>query len=65
MKFCIIMLMGLGLGCGGDKAPGATDSLCQASRPIIASRRDTTETLAQIRTNNRVLQRYCGKKKSG
>ena len=64
MKFCIIMLMGLGLGCGGDKGAPASDSLCQASKPIIASRKDTMETLAQIRTANRVLQRYC-KKKSG
>lgn len=66
MKFCILMVLGLGLGCGGDKgesikatAGGQGGEYCQVSETIIASRKDTPETLAQIRTANAIRRKLC------
>lgn len=62
MKFCIVMVMGLGLGCGnGDKAAPAVGEYCQVSETIIASRRDTPETLTQIRRENAKRRKLCNK----
>lgn len=39
----------------------AVSEFCAVSKPIIASRHDTPETLAQIRTANEKIRRICGK----
>jgi hypothetical protein len=44
--------------CNADK-PAAVDSYCQVARPIVASRRDTAETLAAIRAENAKIRKLC------
>lgn len=65
MKFCLIMVMGLGLGCDGGDRTAAVREFCEVSQTITASRRDTPETLAQVRAANAKRRALCGWKNPG
>ena len=44
---------------GSATRPLAVDTSCTAFRPITYSRRDTPETVAEVRAHNRVFDRLC------
>lgn len=59
---CVISILALCLLPPGkiDKPkPVVVNGYCEIYQPIIASRRDTAETLAQIRTANATRRKLC------
>ena len=57
-SFCIAMALGFGLGCTQPADKSVPDTYCKAAEKIIASRKDTPETLRQVRPEN-ATQRRC------
>lgn len=64
-RFCLLSLVILGtgaeIGCAASQAP-AIDTSCQVFEPIRWSRRDTPETVRQVKEHNASWQALCGDK---
>ena len=52
-------LLGLIIICPQEKPVQAVDSYCQVAKTIVASSRDTAETMAAIRAENAKIRRLC------
>lgn len=63
MGICLVAILGTGLLCSSGGKPVVIDGTCTTMRIIHASRRDTPETLAQVRINNAKVRAHCPVKK--
>ena len=59
IRICGISALLLLAGCAAASAPAVVDTSCQAFEPITYSRRDTPETVAQIRQHNAAWVSLC------